>query len=293
MSVSIYPEFRPLTINDLAVFKRAFRENPPSLSEFTFTNLYAWRRAYKFTFTRLDDFLIVCSGSEKEKRFLNPVGRGDRKAAIEKVMNQSGGIFFRLPEETKAVFDADSRFRIKADRDNCDYLYASSDLITLSGKKYDGKRNLIKKFRAMNDYEYIRLDKANVGLCLKFQEEWCSLRNCDSVEGLRNERQAIREMIENFSSFELIGGAIKVNGKIEAVAIAQELNPDTLVVHAQKASPNITGLYQAIMQEFLAREAGRFKYVNLEQDLGIEGLRKAKLSYHPAAMINKYTLTPA
>ena len=282
-----------IELNDLEAFTKAFEDNPPAISEFTFTNLYAWREAYKLSVSLLNNSLIVCSGSEKRRRFFAPIGKGDIKAAIEKILNDTGEIFFRLPEEIRASFNSDKRFIIELDRDNSDYLYNTADLVSLTGGKYDGKRNLIKKFKSEHAYEYIRLDQANARLCLDFEETWCSIKNCDRVEGLSNERRAIKDMVDNFSGFALIGGAIKVKGAICAVSLAQELNPATMVLHVLKADPNMTGLYQLMMQEFLAREAGRFQYTNMEQDLGLSGLRKSKLSYHPCVMINKYTLRPA
>jgi hypothetical protein len=165
-----------------------------------------------------------------------------------------------------------------------------SDLVSLKGSKYDGKRNLIKKFKSGHQYEYGRLSAANVPECLEFEQTWCTIKNCDSVQGLSNERKALKEMAYNFSAFGLIGGAIRIAGKICAVAIAQRLNSDTLVMHILKADPNLAGLYQLINNEFLAREAGDFRFVNLEEDLGLEGLRKSKLSYHPLEMVKKYII---
>ncbi len=291
MSIAIYPEFRGLELNDLEAFVKAFKDNPPVISEFTFTNLYAWRKAYKLSVSLLDNLLIIGSGSENRQRFFIPIGKGDIKTAMEKILNDTAaGVFFRIPEETRTLFDNDKRFIIELDRDNSDYLYNTADLVSLAGGKYDGKRNLIKKFKSEHAYEYIRLDPANARLSLDFEEAWCSIKNCDRVEGLSDERRAIKDMIDNFSGFALIGGAIKVKGAICAVSLAQELNPVTIVLHVLKADPNMTGLYQLMLQEFLARESGRFQYVNLEQDLGLDGLRKSKLSYHPCTMINKYTL---
>lgn len=288
--IPLFPYFRPLEFNDAEVFDKALQAAPPSISELTFTNLYAWRMAYKFSVSLLDDWLIVVSEAEGTKRYLLPIGLGDRQSTMEKIMKETGGIFFRLPEETKRSFEEDARFIIQEDRDNSDYLYEAADLITLCGRKYDGKRNLIKKFRADHSYEYIRLNQDNVRMCLDFEEAWCTVKNCDAVRGLSQERIAIREMVEKFSAFGLIGAAIKVSGAIRAVCLAQKLNQETLVMHVLKADAQIAGLYQNILQEFLGRQAQGFKFVNLEQDLGVEGLRKAKLSYQPCALVKKYTL---
>jgi len=286
-----YPVFEELEIEDSILFKQAFSSNPPKISEFTFTNLYAWRHAYKLKACRLGGFIILRSDSEPQIRFFDPIGRGDKAKAVEKILQDSKAIFIRLPEETIVSFADQARLRIEPDTDNADYLYKLESLVSLGGRKYDGKRNLIKKFQAANTYEYITMDSANVEECLEFEERWCAIRNCDRIEGLSKERQAIREMVKNFSNFELIGGAIKIQGNYSAVALAEKLNPDTLVMHVLKADPNIGGLYQAVLWEFLSRQAGGFTYVNLEQDLGQPGLRKAKQSYHPLGMIKKYTLT--
>jgi len=235
--------------------------------------------------------LFFVAISLPRENFFPPVGKGDVKAVMEKVMSESDAEFFRVPEDIKLLFDSDNRFLAQFDSDNSDYVYSTLDLVNLSGKKYDGKRNLIKKFQSENSYEYIDLNAENIKLCLDFEEAWCSIKNCDISEGLNSERRAIRDMVENFSLFGLIAGAIKINNKIVAVAIAQELNPQTLVMHVLKADPNITGLYQAILQEFLRGKEIKYRYVNLEQDLGVEGLRKAKLSYHPSFMVNKYNLS--
>jgi uncharacterized protein len=291
MSLPAYPDFTPLKLEYLRVFNQAFESNPPVISEFSFTNLYAWRNVYKFKACSLDGLIILSSDSDGKPRFLDPIGKPDKRQAIERISNDIGGEFIRLPEETAALFNGDSRFSIKEDRDNSDYLYKTEDLINLAGKIYDGKRNLIKNFRANNTYEYLKLNAAHARECLQFEDKWCTVRNCDHVEGLSAERRAIEEMIEHCVEFALIGGAIKIGNDFSAVAIGQKLNTDTMVMHVLKAEADITGLYQACLQEFLSREAPDYKYINMEQDLGLPGLRKAKLSYHPVGMIRKYTLS--
>ncbi len=292
MDVPIFPSLRPLTIEDKPLFGEAFRINPPLISEFTFTNLYAWREPYNLKISSLDSALILRSDKSGLIRFFYPIGSSDVKAVIEKISRDVAlCVFIRIPQSTATLLENDSRFKIEPDRDNFDYLYLAQDLISLTGRKYDGKRNLIKKFKAANIYEYLNLDPANIEECLKFEEEWCAVKKCDETEGLRDERMAINQILENFSLFNLLGGAIRVGGRICAVCVAEKLNPDTLVMHILKANPDITGLYQTITQEFMMRNAIGFKYINFEQDLGVAGLRKSKLSYQPAEMIKKYTIS--
>jgi hypothetical protein len=195
-----------------------------------------------------------------------------------------------LPESTASLFKEDEKFSVIEDRDLSDYIYRIKDLIVLEGKKYDGKRNLIKRFRSENQYVYNTFDESMMPECLEFEERWCDIKGCDRVEGLKSERLAMEEMAQNFSNFNLFGGGIRIEGKLTAAVIAEELNPSTIVTYILKADPNITGLYQAMLNEFLSREAKGYEFVDLEEDLGLPGLRKAKLSYHPCRLIPKFTI---
>ncbi|MDD5692611.1 MAG: phosphatidylglycerol lysyltransferase domain-containing protein [Candidatus Omnitrophica bacterium] len=290
MNIQVYPGSAPLKLEDKEEFYRALADNPPLTSELTFTNLYCWREPYNFKVSRLDNLLVVLSDTDSGREFLNPIGSGDIKSCVIKILKDTKGEFIRIGEEPSGLFRGEGSIQVDYDRDNSDYLYAASDLIELKGRKYDGKRNLIRRFKAEHEYEYLNLDAFNIGECLEFEETWCTIRDCDSVQGLNNERQAIKEMIVNFRHFTLLAGAIRVGGRISAVAIAERLNPGTLVMHVLKADPSMPGLYQLIFNEFLMRQKRDFAYVNLEQDLGAAGLRRAKESYHPFKLINKYTL---
>ncbi|MEK6732428.1 MAG: phosphatidylglycerol lysyltransferase domain-containing protein [Candidatus Omnitrophota bacterium] len=291
MSIPSYPLFEPLKKEHKSLFDNAFENYPPEISEFTFTNLYSWRIAYDFQISMLGDLIILKASSGTRHRFLSPIGQGDIKQAIVKILDDSKGAFIRISESAKDLFSNDPGFIVDLDRNNSDYLYRTIDLISLQGRRYDGKRNLIKKFRGEYEYRFLEFNASNISRCLEFEEKWCSIKDCDSVEGLNNERNAIKEMVSNFSEFNLIAGAVEIKNAILALAIAERFNLNTLVMHVLKADPNMPGLYQVIMNEFLEKSSGAFEYVNLEQDLGIEGLRKSKKSYHPVKMINKYTIS--
>jgi hypothetical protein len=290
MIIPKYPDFRELEISDLNAVSEALRANPPVISELTFTNIYCWKELYKPQVSLWNGFLILCSDCVLERKFFVPIGAGNIRTIMAELLKKRNCLFFRVPEAVKSLFEGDPVYRIEFDADNSDYLFKTTDLITLPGRKYDGKRNLIKKFKSFYNYQYLKLTSSHVDECFQFEEEWCAIKHCDSVEGLFKERRAIREMIAYCSEFGLVGGAIRVEGKICALAIGQRLNHNTLVMHALKANPTMAGLYQVICNEFLANEAREYELVNMEQDLGVEGLRKSKLSYHPVEMLNKYTI---
>jgi hypothetical protein len=291
--IAAYPCFRELTITDKAAFDGALAAYPPEISEFTFTNLYCWKESYRFKVSKLRDVLIVRSDEKEPPVYLPPVGGLADKAGILRILQDSGGRFIRVPEGLKRVFEGDTSVNIIEDPDNFDYVYDFADLAALKGRKFDGKRNLIKKFKASCAYEYRVLDGTSVRECAAFEETWCSIKDCEHTAGLAHERLAFEEMIKNFSAFSLLGGVLKVGSEVVAVAIAERLNPQTLVMHILKADPHLAGGYQTMLWEFLNHDLGAFTYVNLEQDLGVEGLKRSKLSYYPRYMVKKYQLTRA
>jgi uncharacterized protein len=286
-----YPQFIPLSLEDKPLFDRAFKDYPPEISEFTFTNLFSWRQAYGYEVSMLNGLIILRAGSGKPACFLQPIGPGDAAGAVKQILRDLNARFCRISESLSVIFKDDNAFKVEEDRNNFDYLYLSAGLVNLAGRQYDGKRNQIKKFRSGYKYDYATIKGPDAGQILELEEAWCGIKGCDMIEGLNNERQAIREIVEHFEEFKLISGIIKLENRACAVAIAEALNSETLVVHVFKADSDIPGLYQTMLNDFLRSNAGDFKYINLEQDLGVPGLRASKQSYHPVKMIGKYTIS--
>lgn len=198
----------------------------------------------------------------------------------------------RIPEEVISRFDWKSEgFEVALDRDHSDYVYRSEDLIHLRGRKYHRKRNHIKQFKEKYIYEYHSLTPDRIPDCLRLQAEWCDLRQCEVIPGLYNESVAIQEALKHFETLGIKGGVILIDGKVEAFTLGEPLNPDTVVIHIEKANPAFEGLYPTIHQAFLEHHWSDYPYVNREQDLGEEGLRKAKESYFPNHMVHKYAIT--
>jgi uncharacterized protein len=286
-----YPQFIALDFEHKVLFDQAFKKYPPQISEFTFTNLFSWRGAYGYQVSLLDGLLILRLDIGESMRFLQPIGTVNPREVMGQILEKTKGAFIRIPEDVAGFFEKSNHFKVEEDRNNSDYLYFAGDLVNLTGRKYDGKRNQIKKFKSEYEYDYLDLKSSSARQILEFEEAWCTIKSCDVVEGLNNERQVIREIAEYFTEFKLKSGAIRLKDKICALAIAEALNPETLVMHILKADPAIPGLYQVMLNDFLRANAGDFKYVNLEQDLGIPGLRASKQSYQPVKLIKKYTIS--
>jgi hypothetical protein len=148
----------------------------------------------------------------------------------------------------------------------------------------------VNQFRRKYRYEYLSLTHDLIDECLEFEDYWCMMKDCGKYPGLEKERCAILEMLNNFDSLSVKGGVIRVGGKIAALTLGEKMMQDMFVIHVEKANPDIQGLYQVINQEFLMREAGDCRFVNREQDMGVTGLRNAKMSYNPVKFIKKYRI---
>ena len=282
--------FSALSWEHKELFDRVLKDDHPQISEFTFTNLFSWRNSYTFEVSLFEQALLVRSLQDASIRYFPPIGASDPAAVIRQVLTRSPGVFVRVPEVMAAFFINDTDFHVTEDPDNFDYVYLREDLVSLPGRKYDGKRNLIKNCMVGQAVVYEQITSAQSTTILSFEQSWCEIKDCDHVLGLAHERAALQEIVAHFAKLPLRAACLSIAGQVKALIIAEALNPQTVVIHILKADPAITGSYQVMLHEFLKRDASDFVYVNMEQDLGIAGLRKAKQSYHPCSMVKKYTI---
>jgi hypothetical protein len=292
-----FPQFEDLTLEDKPLFDQLFTQFPPVISEFTFTNLFIWRNCYQIKISLFQKFLCILSDRGETSFFFPPLGEGDVVECYWSLLQYLKGKglnskITRVPEAAVQQIDwKPSGMKAELDRSQCDYVYLTQDLIELKGRKYHRKRNHIKQFQEKHSYQYISLTPEWIPQCLQLETEWCDLRHCEASPGLLNESFAIKEAFSHFEKLRVKGGAVLINGKVEAFTLGDQLNQETVVIHIEKANPAYEGLYPTINQAFLEHEWSGYTYVNREQDLGEEGLRKAKESYFPHHMVNKYTIT--
>lgn len=202
------------------------------------------------------------------------------RAAEEKFGGKVDYYELSEPMVDKLLSDCPGMFRKEESVDDEDYIYETEKLISLSGKKYHSKRNFVNRFEANYSYEYMPLTGENVLECLPALEEWFA-RHHEKMLFYFDEQEAILELLHNFDALGLKGAAIKIDGKIRAMTIGEFLPPDTAHIIIEKADIDYPGLYAVINQKFLEREWAGTRLVNREEDMGVEGLRKAKQSYHP------------
>lgn len=287
-------KIKELELSDRAAISSRLKAFPPEISEHTFTNLFLWRHFRKINFLHADDTLVFLTRDDSRDDLLVLFGPPVGPLPIQDIITSLGSRFggaARVPASATTGLNREMLI-INKDRDNGDYVYRVEDLATLPGRKYSKKRNLVRQCRQNYDTVYEPINADNIDQCLAMQERWCEDRHCERDISLCGEFQAIRDAFRYFNDLQLIGGAIRLNGAIEAFAIGEQLHTDTAVCHFEKASPGFTGLGQLINTSFASTALGDFQYVNREQDLGIDGLRQAKKSYHPDHMVYKYTIGP-
>lgn len=293
-------DYQELQLGHQDEIREFLRHDPPRTSELTFTNLFMWRRLYRPQWRRAAGCLAVILRPEDQEPFALPPAagpEGDRMAALEALLADLAAMGAR-PRACRVGADFverhldRQRFQAVLDRDQSDYVYLAQDLINLSGNRFHKKKNHLNRFLKTTRFKYKPLDQETVECVLEMQASWCQLRDCQKDPGLQNEDQAIFEALTHFDRLHYVGGAIVINEVVEAFSLGEALNPDTAVIHIEKANPEIPGLYAAINQMFAANAWPEMTYINREQDLGLAGLRKAKESYNPHHLVDKYLVTP-
>lgn len=293
-------DFKQITLNDKKDIDSCFAGNRCRTCDFSFANLYSWVPKFKTLFSIIDHTLFLrFEGENEEYYYMMPVGKMPLTKSLPLLIEDAKeqGHQFVMKGVTDRMWELiqeamPDTFKRVGDRDNAEYLYLSEKLRTLSGKKMQKKRNHINKFKQENPHwEYYPLiTNAEIDECITMLEEWSNGRSSEKDEK-DFDYIATKTMLQNFHALQLKGGALKVNGKIVAFTVGAPLTDDTFVVHIEKAISGMNGAYTLINQQFVEHEASNFMYINREEDMGIEGLRQAKMSYYPDILLEEGIVT--
>lgn len=292
-------EFQLLQKEDKPVLDRYFASRYYENSHFTFTNFYMWREPYHIQWAEEDGILYMICEWEGQHMAIQPFCDEDRwQEAVDAFLayfkEQGWPFYFTGLEKPFVEFLAGYKgaaFTIEDDRDNWDYVYEAEKLTTLSGRKLHSKKNHLNAFRKLYpEAEYLPITDDIITACKIELNNWYKLRLQDEPDDpfIAWERKAILEILNDYEYFKLKGGAIRLDNRIIAFTFGEPLNADTAVIHVEKADPNIRGAYPAINQGFVANAWQDMTYINREEDMGHEGLRKAKESYKPFKMVEKF-----
>lgn len=288
-------QFRRPQLEDQELFCQYFRKYPSRSCERTFANVLLWAKHYQVTFAMIED-AIVFRSEAGQTSFAFPVGEDCAvKDAIHRLTEycRKNDIPFIMYNVTPEQFEKleqwyPERFEITYDRDSADYVYESEKLSTLSGKKLHAKRNHINKFKATHEnWSYEPITQENIEECFQMALLWRNQNGCEEDEEKNAEMCVTLNSLRLYEELGLRGGVLRNDGEIIAFTMGEPVSDDTFVVHIEKAFADIQGAYPMINQQFVTHECMEYRYINREEDTGAEGLRKAKLSYYPAFLVEK------
>ncbi len=291
---------KPITLEDKALLDSYFKNNCTQNSEFTFTNLFMWRKSYNICYAIIDGMLtIIPKHGEGPRSVTYPLGNGDKKVVIEKLLHyfkENGEEpLIRLYSEN-SIKELEEMFPdtfiFTEDVGSHDYVYKTEDLINLSGSKYHSKRNHTNRFKSTYNYEYHTMTPELRDQCMNMFNDWCETK-AELIPGINEQYEAVSELLSNWESLDITGGCITVDGKMVAFSFGEPLCSEKrmAVIHLEHANTDYNGSFATINQQFLENEWSDFEYVNREEDMGLTGLRKAKQSYHPSFLVKKYVAT--
>ncbi|MGW8302981.1 MAG: DUF2156 domain-containing protein [Desulfobacterales bacterium] len=290
-------QFEPINLDRQNDYLEILSRCPQITSDYSLLNLWAWAEEYELRWA-WDGDLIWIRQNLPEEFLWAPVGLWDTVDWQSRLSLSSNArsVFSRVPEMLANLWRErfPQEIQIEEERGNWDYLYRVSDLIELKGNRYHKKKNLLNQFSRKYDFSYQSFGAEMVAQAMAMQTDWCTWRDCESSDILSSENRAIFRILKEWQQLAgLFGGALMVDGSMVAYTVAEALTRDMLLIHFEKGDTQYKGIYQAINQMFLANSAADYTFVNREQDLNDEGLRKAKLSYHPEDFLRKFRVTLA
>jgi uncharacterized protein len=289
-----FDDFKKIDVNDKPIFDKHYQQFPPTHSGELFTTMISWEEYVEYRYVSIDNSIIILAKANNEIIIHPPSGKFNldlTKQVIRIAIKENMTFGFIKKIEKNLLSTYFPSFTFIEDRDYFDYVYRVSDLAELSGTKYGKIRNRLNKFAKNFAYITEEISEKNINEVNEFLKRWCLWKDCGSNELLENERKAIIYLMSNYFDFNLKGLALRISGTIQAIAVYEKMNAETVVIHFEKGSPDFDGIYKAINMETAQRLQHFVPYINREEDLGIPGLRKAKLSYHPDHFIEIYNIS--
>jgi hypothetical protein len=312
--IPTFPEFRPLELEDRERLTPYFRQLQSEISDRCFTNLFIWQNFYDIQISQFKGNICLFSAStatpEKEF-FFPPLGQNYILESLDACFDfmQSRNIqpIIRRASEDfiHTHLSNQNRYVAREDPDISDYVYRAEDMINLRGRRYHGQRNFIKRFKQnYRNHSTEFLNRVNISECIYCNNEWLENKLLslsqkldihsnpppDEVVFLEAEAKTARKVLLNLGELGLTGLAVRIDGNIRAFTIGERLNDQTALIHIEKADHNFLGLGQFLSQAFCQQAWADCEYINRMEDLGIEGLRKAKLALGPHHMAKKYNI---
>lgn len=280
-------DFSPVSMDDRDLFMEHYRRYPQPHSDNSFVNMVCWNHYAHYDYAKVRDSIVLSSTTECLRTFRGPIGPPDREIldAVLRLSVEEGG------KEPFMIFDEPMReyigecypdLPVHPDRPYFDYIYRSGELAALKGSDYINIRKQINRFLKKCDHVVEPVSDENLDEINEFLVQWCDWKECEKHTILKKEKEAVIFAMDHFHELGIGGLMIRVEGIISAIAIFEYATPDVAIVHFEKALPGCQGIYKMINRETARRlQDEGIMYVNRECDMGVEGLRTAKMRYRP------------
>lgn len=297
-------EFREFSIESKNIYYHYFKLSKSELSNSCFASRWAWNPCFLYYYTIISDCLCLVSTIEKinELHLVMPMGEVDTKK-LQIIIDRFYKFFSNTGKPLKIMYVeerhlemfhelVDWNIKYDLEADCADYVYLLNDLTELKGKKYRSPRKHINRFiKEREKYVYQYLTKEDITECISLAVDWCNHKELEKYNIMENDFIPLERVLNNYFQLDLIGGVIKNSEGVQAFIIGSK-NFNTITVHFQKASYLKSDLYAAMQYMFCKSVSDDVvRYINREDDMGLENIRKTKLAYHPTKRVAKYTLT--
>lgn len=287
-------EFRKIRKSDIENFRKYYDYSEAVGCDVNVLNAYMWRNEYNIKFAEIDGTLIKAYFRQDQNiwGYCMPTGK-NIKGALNSIMSDAKErnikpYMVMLTTGQRGMLESTfpSMFIYERSPENQDYIYLTKDLVMLEGKKFHAKRNHISRFyKTYPDNHFETIDSSNKNDAFQVVLDWCKENNYDA----RNyeEARVIKDALENMDEFGMRGAVLYVEEKPVAMTLGSEISPFVFDINFEKALREYDGVYAVINNEF-AKLLTSYKYINREEDMGLEGLRKAKLSYNPQIILDRF-----
>ncbi len=284
--------FEPINLRRQSNYRQRLAQCPQIASDYSFINIWSWGEEYGLLWAWQEQ-LVWIKQTRPRKSLWAPVGdwRNVNWRPVLQAAASCSPRIIRVPQALLEIWKTQSKTAIEATeaREHWDYIYDRKELVDLAGNRFHKKKNLLNQFKNKYEAVYLPFGPEMMAQAKEMQEDWCAWRDCEGNGTLAAENKAIARVLDNWQQLSgVTGGALRVDDNLAAYTVAEVMPDDSLVIHFEKGCPDFKGSYQAINQMFLENDPSPCTLVNREQDLGDEGLRKAKLSYNPVDFVRKY-----
>lgn len=291
-------DFFKVELHDKTRVEEHLRKSGFRGCEYTFGNLFLWGKHYNTEICFSNGLCFEKTGSGVDTMFIYPYGEGSIETAVSLMReyaehNNFPCVICANKYITQKILEKYPEAKAELYRDFCDYVYLSDDLENLRGKKFHAKRNHLNRFYE-NNWSFEPMTSANIPECLAMNVLWREENVTDGSEDAQSkltELDVVKRSLELFNELGYTGGVLRVDSEVQAFTFGEISSEDTFVVHVEKALRKYQGAYAAINREFVASLGGKYKYIDREEDTGSENLRKAKKSYNPVFLEEKFLIS--